>query len=208
MSYQVTYEMWFDEGAGTHGPYEITGRDYEMCEKIMKSRYRGTSTHGHSSVPFRTWGNQVHDWNSSSTSTSSSSSSSSYSSSSSGGDVSGAVAGAVIGGIGWAWNQSRKSYKEPGSVAAGSYRNYHYRYGMKTGDWSGYEKCVKEEREMGQAVAKWCGIGFGSLVALAFWEITLPVALLSGGGYYYFKKNQNKNRPAQVMNKYRKESIN
>ena len=132
------------------------------------------------------------------------------SSSSSGGSVAGAVAGATVGVTGWALKKGWEAISnrpEPGSVASGSYRNYHRRYAEKTGDWSGYEKCVKEEREAGLAVAKWTGIGLGSLVAIALWEVTLPLAIVGGGGYYFYKKNQTKNNPPQVQEKYRKESI-
>ena len=121
-----------------------------------------------------------------------------------------AVAGAAVGVTGWALKKGWDAISnrpEPGSVASGSYRNYHYRYGMKTGDWSGYEKCVKEEREAGLAVAKWTGIGLGGLVAIVLWEVTLPLAIVGGGGYYFFKKNQTKNNPPKVQEKYRKESI-
>ena len=91
------------------------------------------------------------------------------------------------------------------------YVAYWKRYGKKTGDWSGYEKAVKREKDVRNKAFMAMGLFVASPFVLAFlmmtWEILLPLSVLTGGGYLY-KKNQTKNNPPKVQDKYRKESIN
>ena len=221
MSYQVTYEMWFDEGTGTQGPYEITGLDYAMCKRIMESKYRGTSKNSRSSVPFRTWGDQIHSWNTSTDSSSNSNSSYSSSSSSAGVEVAGAVAGAVIGGtfgligsgLGWIGNGIKEGMDEAEIEEQEAKAEGGERLAKWEKDQANTEKWVGRFGRYGGSYIGICVLGAigaeivaGPLAVGWFGYVTYKVVSKTGQKLFGGKKVQT-NNPPKVQDQYRKESI-
>ena len=123
-----------------------------------------------------------------------------------------AVAGAVIGGtfglVGGIFGGIGSSIKE-GMDEARDEEEEAREAGGKV--WEDYQ--AQKQKEQDQALAligktvKWGSVVAVSIATLALWEITLPLALVGGGGYLLHKKNVNKNRPASVQSQYRKEVL-
>ena len=135
-------------------------------------------------------------------------SSSSSSSSDNGAAVAGAVIGGTVGLVGGIFGGIGSSIKE-GMDEARDEEDEAREAGGKV--WEDYQ--AQKQKEQDQALAligktvKWGSVVAVSIATLALWEITLPLALVGGGGYLLHKKNVNKNRPSSVQSQYRKEVL-
>ena len=139
-------------------------------------------------------------------------SSSSSSSSSSDNGAGAAMAGAVIGGtfglvgsgLGWIGSNIKDGIDE-----AQEEEDYARECGGQV--WEDYQAQQKKEQDQALALigktVKWGSVVAVSIATLALWEITLPLAIVGGGGYLLHKKNVNKNRPSSVQSQYRKEVL-
>tara|TARA_R100000406_G_scaffold29816_1_gene19335 strand:- start:256 stop:795 length:540 start_codon:yes stop_codon:yes gene_type:complete len=178
----ATYKVQLNYGSGSSGILEeyvveapTEGKATAKAKAICKKENPGFSQ-----VIVCNW---VHEIESTSTESSGSNG---------GGEALGAVAGATVGVAGWMINQAKRE-------SSGSdlfYVDYHKRYGEKTGDWSGYEKAIKERKEFHKkgmiAFGAFCSFPFVLMFVMMTWEFLLPASLLAGGGYLYHKKNNNK----------------
>ena len=135
-------------------------------------------------------------------------SSSSSSSSDNGAAVAGAVIGGTVGLVGGIFGGIGSSIKE-GMDEARDEEEEAREAGGKV--WEDYQ--AQKQKEQDQALAligktvKWGSVVAVSIATLALWEITLPLAIVGGGGYLLHKKNVNKNRPSSVQSQYRKEVL-
>ena len=125
-----------------------------------------------------------------------------------GATAAGAVIGGTVGLVGGIFGGIGSSIKE-GMDEARDEEDEAREAGGKV--WEDYQ--AQKQKEQDQALAligktvKWGSVVAASIATLVLWEITLPLALVGGGGYLLHKKNVNKNRPASVQSQYRKEVL-